>query len=112
MERKHDEYFPITKDVFIKTLDAIKEYHTKIDNINNVLKDNCEDAILYPPSLESTLINVLEDAFNDETDIIGYFIYELEFGEKWHAGCVTENNKDIKMQTPEELYDYLIGNIF
>ena len=106
-----EKYVPMTKQVFVDTINAIKEYHKKIDNIQTVLEENCEDSIFWPPSLENTLINVLIETFNDEEDMIGYYIYELEFGEKWEPGRIKDNDKDIKMQTPEDLYDYLVDGL-
>lgn len=104
------KYVSMTKKTFVETINAIKDYHTKINNIQTVLEENCQDSIFWPPSLEETLINVLEDCFNDDADFIGYFIYELEFGSKWEPGYVEDNGKDIKTQTPEDLYDYLVNS--
>lgn len=105
---QNNKYAPMTKEIFVEAINAIKEYHRKLNNIQTVLEENCEDTVFWPPSLENTLVNVLEDCFDDKTDLIGYFIYELKFGEKWKSLCVQENEKDIKLQTPEELYDYLV----
>lgn len=106
-----EKYIPMTKQVFVDTINAIKEYHTKINNIQTVLEENC-DSVFWPPSLEDTLINVLIEVFNDDpADIITYFIYELEFGEKWESGYITENGEDVKLKTPEDLYDYLISGL-
>lgn len=111
MTIQNNKYVPMTKEQFVKTISEIKEYHRKLNNIQTVLEENCEDTIFWPPSLENTLVEVLKDSFNDETDIIGYFIYELEFGDQWNPGCIEENGKDVKMQTPEELYDYLVDGL-
>lgn len=108
---QNNKYVPMTKERFVESINAIKEYHKKINNIQTVLEENCEDSIFWPPSLEDALVKVLEDSFNDETDIIEYFIYELEFGDKWEPGYIEDNGKDIKMQTPEELYDYLVDGL-
>lgn len=107
-----EKYIPMTRQVFVDTINAIKEYHTKINNIQTVLEENCQNAVFWPPSLEDTLINVLIEVFNDDpADIITYFIYELEFGEKWEPGMITDNEEDIKLKTPEDLYDYLISGL-
>lgn len=111
MTKENNKCIPMNKSTFIKTINAIKEYHKKINNIQEVLKENCEDSMFFPPSLESTLIDVLSNAFNDYTGMIDYYIYELNFGEEWKPGCITEHDRDVKMQTPEELYDYLIEGL-
>lgn len=112
---QNNKIVPISKAAFVKVINAIQEYNKKIDAIQTVLEENCDDAIFWPPSLQNDLINILKDAFNDDDDYYGmieYFIYDLEFGKQWRTGVVTdENNKDIKMQTPEELYDYLVDGL-
>ena len=115
IKTQHNKAVPISKEVFVKTINAMKEYNRKIDAIQTVLEENCEDAIFFLPSLWGDLINVIKDAFNDEDEyggMIEYFIYDLEFGKQWKPGIITDiNNKDIKMQTPEELYDYLVNEL-
>lgn len=107
-----EKYIPMTRQVFVDTINAIKDYHTKINNIQTVLEENCQDSVFWPPSLEDTLVNVLIEVFNDDpADIITYYIYELEFGEKWESGMITDNEQDIKLKTPEDLYDYLISGL-
>lgn len=107
-----EKYIPMTRQVFVDTINAIKDYHTKINNIQTVFEENCQDSVFWPPSLEDTLINVLIEVFNDDPDnIITYYIYELEFGEKWEPGMITDNEEDIELKTPEDLYDYLISGL-
>lgn len=103
---------PMKKEQFVKIIDEIKEYKRKLNNIQTVLEENCEDSVFWPPSLEDTLIDTLSIIFDDGYDDIGYFIYELEFGKYWEPGTVTtDDGKDIKMQTAEDLYDYLIEKL-
>lgn len=103
---------PMKKEQFVKIIDEIKEYKRKLNNIQTVLEENCEDSVFWPPSLEDTLIDTLSIIFDDGYDDIGYFIYELEFGKHWEPGTVTtDNGEDIKMQTAEDLYDYLVNNL-
>lgn len=75
---------PITKEQFIKAINDIKEYHEKINKIQI-------------------------DEFGNN---IGYFVYELKFGTQWAPVIVTdENGNDIKLETAENLYDYLVSNL-
>lgn len=112
MIKDNNKYIPCTKKEFIEIIDEIKKYRKKIDNIQIVLEENCEDALFFPPSLETVLVNTLELAFNDIDDMIGYFVYDLEFGEKWTVGTVLDKDgNDIKLQTTEDLYDYLIETL-
>lgn len=107
-----EKVYPLTKIQFVKAINDIKEFEEKIDKINAVLEENCEDSIYCPPSVLHTLFDLLQEMFDDkETDWIGYFIYELNFGQKWEPGMITDNGKDIRLQTPEDLYMLLINNM-
>ena len=107
-----EKIYPLTKDQFVRVINDIKENEEKINRINDVLRENCEDAVYCPPSLHHTLLDLLQELFNDElTDWIGYFIYDLDFGQKWEPGMVTDNGKDIPLKTAEDLYDLLIKNL-
>ena len=60
----------------------------------------------------STLIRQnLNKIFNCElSDDIGYFIYELEFGSKWHEGMVLDKNgNDIPLKDASDLYNLLLS---
>lgn len=63
--------------------------------------------------LEDSLIRELEKEFEDEESWISYFVYELEFGTKeWAKKCgTTPDGRPICLETPEDLYDFLVENI-
>jgi hypothetical protein len=43
-----------------------------------------------------------------DADWIGYYIYELEWGKKYHKGCITDNKKkDIPLKTIKDLYNII-----
>lgn len=96
------------------TLEKFKDYMTDIQTftedynkareyINVEVMDN-----LYLPC--NSLINLLSEQFNDESDWIGYWVYDLDLGTKWKEGTVIDNGKDVKLKTVEDLYVMLIGN--
>lgn len=111
MIKVNNKYVPMNKSDFVDAINAIKTYNNKINNIQTVLEENCEDVIFWPPSLEDALIKTLVESFNDYSEMIDYFIYELDFGERWSPGFITANGQDIKMQTAEDLYDYLVDGL-
>ena len=107
---------PLTKEQFVHYINFIKERKEKVDQINDLFTEEFEDSIFYPYArYETELVSLLENVFNDvEDDNIGYFIYELDFGELDFASeCITEKDgTTVSLTSPEELYDYLVKTHF
>ena len=86
-----------------------------------VLQDNIGSFDVNISALSHIIINYMERAFGRfEDDILGgdiaYFCFELNFGEYWEPGDVTDvdeygNVIDIDFSSAEKLYDYLISKI-
>ena len=47
--------------------------------------------------------------FND-SDLISWWIYELDYGRNFKMGDLIDNGVEIDLSTPEKLYDYLKEN--
>ena len=61
---------------------------------------------------EDLVVELLEKMFEDEYSYITYWLYELNYGRAYKAGCIKEaNGKDIDISTAEKLYDFLIKNM-
>lgn len=102
----------IKKDLFVQTINFIKERHDAMDKINKVFTDEFEDSVFYPYfKYESQMLKLLAASFDydDDTirDWIEYYCFELDFGRKHKLGDVTKNDVPIPLGTPEELYDML-----
>ena len=104
----------ITKERFIQIIKRLENYNKLQENINGLF-DECietkESDFCNAGSIcighESVVVELLENMFN--TDMISYWIYELDYWRKYRDGCVRDgegNNVDIS--TLEKLYDYLI----
>ena len=102
---------PITKEDFVKYIEFIKERQENMDKINEAFTDEFEDSIFYPYArYESVLVKLLSSVMHDKFDNIGFFIYELYFGQKYEDGCIREkDNTLIDLSTAEKLYDYLVA---
>ena len=104
----------ITKERFIQIIKRLENYNKLQEQINSLFDeciDNKENDFCNAGSIcighESVVVELLENMFN--TDMISYFIYELDYGKKYKAGCVLdENMNEIDLSTAEKLYDYLI----
>lgn len=101
----------ISEASFVKYIDKLKELNKIEDEINQVLK-KLEFFSISFMNHESLIIEILEDAFDDKKNgWLCYFIYELNFGEKYKEGCITFNNIPVPMSNAKELYKVLVDNL-
>ena len=93
---------------FIAEIKKLHEFENELYRLHDKYYLNDPDYI----TLEDELINALEIIFNCENSgWIGYFIYDLEFGEDYEPGCaVHTDGSNIDLSTVDKLYDYLIKN--
>lgn len=108
----------ITKKNFIDIINHIKEVNDFVNETNKRAR-NLHDSIIndffnassLSICFEDDLIKVLENMFN--TDLISWWIYELEYGKEFKIGCLVEADGVTKpdISTAEKLYDYLIINL-
>lgn len=84
-----------------------KLFRNSRENIEN---DFCNAAALQI-SHENSVVFLLKRLMSDQYEYIDYFIYELDYGRKYEAGTITdENGRDIDIHTPELLYDFISNN--
>lgn len=108
---------PIPKEKFFEILDYLQESENFENNLRKLLystRKNVEfiDAATFTDcSLIDYVIYLLEDSFKDhENGWISYWIYDLNFGQRWHPHMIMQGEKDIKLQTKEDLYTLLREN--
>ena len=97
----------INKQTFIKMIELIKEYTELSDTIRKASDGTI--SVNYD-AYEAALVNLLEIVFNDKSDWISYFLYELDFGKRYKDGMITDNDQNVKLATPEDLYNLLVEN--
>lgn len=100
----------ISKELFVETINFMKERNGAIDRINRELSVEFEDSIFYPYfRYEEMLVKVLEATIHDEGDWIRYFLYEGNYGEDLKPDSVSEaDGTPIDITTSEKLYDFLV----
>lgn len=102
----------ISKENFIGVVDSIEKFATEEDRLyqetGKVLCLYENDAL---NDMVSSVICFLNSLFDDESDWIGYYIYELDFGKHWTEGCITEKDGEVVyLRDAGELYDFLLKN--
>ena len=98
----------ITLEQFKIALSDIKLFQQAQDSINDGFKILGQDSQIMITEPESVVVRLLEVIFNDKGEWIQYFLYELNWGEKYKDGCITDiDGSFIKLRTIEELYNFL-----
>lgn len=106
----------ISRDEFVKIIKRLRDYNDLQHEINNLFKnsiDNRENDFTNAGSIcvghETIVVKLLENMFNDNTNLISWWIYEQDYGRTVSIDDIQdENGSDIDLTTPEKLYDYLI----
>ena len=96
----------ISKNNFINYLAKLEKTNKIYDAINEAGKE-LDMFEIYDCEYSTVIIDILQEVFNDESEWITYFIYDLDFGEKWRKGCVTDNGEDVPLRNAGDLYDLL-----
>ena len=106
----------ISKEKFIEIIERLENYYmlqTKIEKLFDDLVDNREQDFMNAGSIcighESIVVNLLDNMF--DTDMISWWIYDLDYGKKYKEGCIKENEINIYVSTAGKLYDYLIQDL-
>ena len=101
----------LTKDEFIKAVETLVEMNKTGEEICKVLDCGYEwigDKWMNQYyDLVYSLCDFPEDG-NDFISDLGYFCWELDFGRNWEEGVITDNGKDIRLQTAEDLCNYIM----
>lgn len=94
---------------FDKIITSVKEKDQEIAAIGDMLGGADR---LYRTSMCEEVLALLKHDFQDKDDLIGYWMWELNFGEQWHEGTVTgADGADIPLKTTGDLYKLLLDNM-
>ena len=95
----------LDKVILENALHELEVYTQKEDQLYKIGLDITE----ITNGIIDTLFNILKEETNDDTDLIFYFCFELNFGKNWAPGMITdEDGADVPLRTVDELYDILL----
>jgi len=105
----------ITKKGFVEIIDKLRQVHDFVNEtnanarkLNDAIISDFFDASSLSISHEDIVLQLLENIFNG-TDILSWWLYDLDYGRKYKAGCIQDKyGKDIDLSTAEKLYDFLV----
>lgn len=89
--------------------DFVNETNDKAKRLNDAIISDFFNAQSLSISHENIVVELLKNMFND-SDLIGWWIYELDYGRNFKMGDLIDNGVEIDLSTPEKLYDYLKEN--
>ena len=100
----------ISKETFVNTMERLETLDKNIDAIDAAFKklspDFCGFYITEPFDI---VVDLLKESFKDKHDLLGYFVYELDYLHKFHMGCVTQDNEPIDLSTWDKVYDHMVN---
>ena len=99
----------ISKDLFVEVINDLMAACDYAEDLNKFFESHDVDGYIYQPDCFVTVMKLLITLFKDEAQWLDTYIFNLEFGKKWKPGSIVDDGKEIKLSTPEELYDVLIS---
>lgn len=109
----------ITSDEFKELLVFIQDQDKKELTFMDALEGLCQgeyiNAFIYS-QYKQKVIELLENMFNDKDEDISYFLYEMDAADHENMivpdeKCPMDKDKKILYNSPETLYNYLVGKI-
>lgn len=99
----------ITKEEYCEALNNIITYKRKMDKIREYLMIATESPLNeFVWQYIETLMEVTDEVTNG-VDYTSYFINELDCGKKWKPGTVIVDGFDVRLDTPERVYDFILA---
>lgn len=93
---------------FDKCVNEIQNLYAKQEMLSDILSDG--DYIDFGNEVCDLLLQTLEIYFEDESEWISYYIYELNFGKKYKDGMITIDDTIVRLSNTKELYNLLMEN--
>ena len=98
----------LSKELFIETIDFIRERNDQENKIHQMFKEEFTDGIFWPYSkYENQLVKVLEEAMEDSERWISYYCWEKDFGRDDKLKAFDEDRKEIPLTSSEDLWNLL-----
>lgn len=110
----------VSKEEFVEIIDRLKEVNDFVDEVNDKarkLRDSVRSDFMNASSLsishESIVVELLQDIFNDESDWLGWWLYEENYGRDFKVGDISyEDEEGITIYPDlgkaEYLYEWLL----
>ena len=88
-------------------INKLKESTDRIDTFSKAIRSDVLYDITDP--MFDMIVDLLEICFNDKEKWIEYWVFELDFGNKYKEGMIKRDKTTIPLKTAKDLYDLLKG---
>lgn len=98
------------KEDFVKRINKLKEqfdYDNEASKAFGVILKNDFVSGYDNSKIIDEYISLLSENIGDTSKWIEYYVYEVEFGKKDYEGRIKIDNENIRLSTPEDLYDLI-----
>ena len=99
------------KDKFIDAINFCKQLYKEQETFNDVLHNIDKDfggGYIHTKSIDY-ILEMLRYLTNDKCAEIAYYAWELDFGDKYEDGMITDKDDNIiKLATSEDLYNLIL----
>lgn len=95
------------KSTFKQIINAIKNQSKITSELHFKYRFDLYDSVF--GRNEAEICKALKKEFNDKDNWISYWMWELDFGEKWKPGMVVaKDGTDIQLKTVDDLWNILV----
>ena len=100
----------MSKDLFIESINYVKDLMKEQERFNDLLHEidgEFGGGYIHSKSIDF-ILHLVKELSNDKYDNISYYCWELDFGDKYEEGCITEEDgTPIPLSTPEDLWNLI-----
>ena len=103
----------ISFDMFKKFIEAIKKQHEKETKFTKALESICDGFFVseLTEDITNMLVTIMETELEDTSEWLTWWMYEKDFGTRKDMTAYYADESEIKLDTVEEIYNFLIKNM-
>lgn len=102
----------ISKETFVEVMNKLETLDKKMNDVDVAMKALSPDFCgFYIPQAFYIVLDILTNIFNDKSDWLSRFVFELDWLHDRKSGDVLVNDKSVDLSTWDKAYDFLINNM-
>ena len=102
----------ISTETFVEVMNKLETLDKKMNDVDVAMKALSPDFCgFYIPQAFYIVLDILTNIFNDKSDWLSHFVFELDWLHDRKSGNVLVNDKPVDLSTWDKAYDFLINNM-